>query len=161
MEDIKCDNCSSDKIHFVKYEMTNGVKMLRKQCWNCGKLLMQNYKRSLVNDFNLLPDYDKQARNKCKEKSIEKHEVKMIFFNFQSDYFERSYQYYHNIYLKSEEWKTKRDLIMKFYNYTCFDCAKEATDVHHISYDRIFKEKFSDLIPFCRTCHSKKHGYKF
>jgi len=49
---------------------------------------------------------------------------------------------------------------MKFYNNECSDCGDVAIDVHHITYERIFKEKFSDLTPLCRSCHSKKHGYE-
>lgn len=149
------------EIAFVKYEMANGIKILRKQCFSCGRLLPAGYKRDFVKDFNILPDFNKSAKEKCSEKAIEKGEINSIFFSFSQDYFNRSYYYYHNVYLKSYEWKIKRDLVMKFYNNVCLDCGYIATDVHHITYDRIFKEKFEDLIPLCRNCHSKKHGYEF
>ena len=161
MEDKKCDKCNSTEINFVKYEMANGVKILRKQCYDCGRLLATGYKRTFVNQFDLLPDYNIYAREKYKEKAIEKGEVKSVFFNFSQEYFNKCYSYYHNVYLKSEEWKTKINLVMKFYNYECSDCGGIALDVHHITYERIFKEKFEDLTPLCRNCHSKKHGYEF
>lgn len=161
MEDKKCDKCNSTEINFVKYETANGIKILRKQCSVCGRLLVKGYKRTLIKDFDLLPDYNKYTREKYREKAIEKREINSIFFNFSQEHFNRSYSYYHNIYLKSNEWKTKRDLVMKFYNYKCSDCGEVAKDVHHITYERIFKEKFEDLLPLCRSCHSKKHGYEF
>ena len=161
MEDKKCDKCNSTEINFVKYEMANGIKILRKQCYVCGRLLATGYKRDFVAEFDLLLDYNKYAREKYKEKAIEKGEINSIFYNFSQDCFNRSYSYYHNVYLKSDEWKIKRDLVMKFHNNECSDCGDVAIDVHHLTYERIFREKFSDLTPLCRSCHSKTHGYEF
>jgi 5-methylcytosine-specific restriction endonuclease McrA len=157
MEDLICEKCESDNLHFVRYPMSNGVEMLRKQCYSCGYLLTYNYKRTLVPDFKSVSLYSPERRNDYKIRAIEKGNINKIFANYRADHFQRSLNYYHNVYLLSAEWKHKRNLIMSFYNHTCQDCGDKATDVHHITYDNIFKEKFEDLTPLCRSCHNKKH----
>jgi hypothetical protein len=157
MENIFCEKCNSDNLHFVKYKMANGVDILRKQCYSCGYLLTLNYKRNYIQNFNSLDYHNKDFRNEFKMKAIRKGEINTVFFNYSVEHFNRSYNYYHKVYLKSKEWKEKRDLVMEFYKSKCNDCGEKATDVHHLHYNNIFKEKFEDLIPLCRYCHNKKH----
>jgi len=164
MEEFICENCNSDRLEFVKYKMANGVDVLRKQCFKCGYLLVLNYKRNYVNNYESLNYVNEYLRNyykKCKlEKSLinkRKYEIKNIFKDYAFDHFNRSYNYYHNVYLKSVEWKHKRDLVMEFYNNKCQKCNDYASDIHHLTYENIFKEKFEDLMPLCRNCHNKEH----
>jgi len=160
MEDKKCTECNSINIHFVKYEMKNGIKILRKQCKDCGRLLTRGYKRNLVIDFDSLPDMNIENRHSYKLKKIELSSIKIILFNYRQEYFNRRYNYYHNIYLKSKEWKHKRDLIMKYYNFECQKCGNTAIDLHHLNYNNMLNEKFEDLIPLCRNCHNLEHKIK-
>ena len=61
-------------------------------------------------------------------------------------------------YLKGKEWKTKRRVFLDKVGERCFLCGgSENIDVHHLTYDNIFREKESDLIPVCRTCHKNIH----
>ena len=36
-------------------------------------------------------------------------------------------------------------------------CTNEATDVHHLTYERIGKERLDDLQALCRKCHKQQH----
>lgn len=85
-------------------------------------------------------------------------DIKKVFSNYRKTNFLNQRKYYREVYLFSDEWKEKRNLIMTYYNNTCQDCKKKATEVHHIHYKNIFKEKFEDLIPLCHLCHEKRHG---
>jgi hypothetical protein len=169
MENFTCTNCNSQDLEFVKYKMVNGIDVLRKQCYTCGYLLTLNYKRNYVNNYNLLNYVNENLRNNYYKGKIDKsiinqkkHQIKKIFFDYAFQHFNRSYNYYHNVYLNSKEWKEKRNLIMDFYNHKCNDCNSKATDIHHLTYENIFKEKFEDLIPLCRNCHNKRHtNYEF
>lgn len=158
MEDFNCDKCSSSNLNFVKYKMENGIFILRKQCFNCGRILTLNYKRSYVKSFDKLPEADYQKRDELKALTIKKSEIKSILFRYANKHFKKSLDYYRNVYLKSSEWKHKRELIMDFYNWKCQRCNNDAIDLHHLTYDNIFKEKFEDLIPLCRSCHEKEHN---
>lgn len=157
MENERFCKCGSENLHFVKYEMKNKIKILRKQCFDCGYLLTKNYKRTLVSNFESLPDVDETFREVNYNKKSFLYYCKDIFSGYRKMHFERSKNYYRNVYLRSEEWKVKRDLIMQYYQNQCQDCSNEAKDVHHLHYNNIFCEKFNDLIPLCRTCHEKRH----
>jgi hypothetical protein len=160
IEQNECETCESQNVKFVKYEMSNKIKILRKQCFDCGHINGRNYKRSFVNNFNLLMDADIILRNKRYEIQAKKHKIKNILYDYSRDHFERQKKYYNETYLNSEEWKHKRKLMMDFYKGKCQKCNSFATDMHHLTYDNIFKEKFDDLIPLCRNCHQKEHTKK-
>ncbi len=64
----------------------------------------------------------------------------------------------YKLYLKSDSWKNKRDLILKRDRYRCVKCFDDKNlQIHHLTYDRLFMEKTDDLITLCATCHSKEH----
>jgi protein-arginine kinase activator protein McsA len=43
-------------------------------------------------------------------------------------------------------------------NYICQRCHKApATEVHHLTYARVFNELATDLLPVCSTCHRNIH----
>lgn len=157
MEDKICDKCGSYDVHFVKYRMSNDVEILRKQCISCGKLLSKGYKKTYVKNFNSLPEMNIKARQENTDKQSLKNNIKLEFFKYAQSHFLRQLNYYNNVYLKSEEWRVKRNYIMSFYKEVCQKCNKKATDVHHLTYERMFKEKFEDLIPLCRKCHEEEH----
>ena len=75
---------------------------------------------------------------------------------------------YKREYLKSDEWKRKRDAVMKRAMFkAAFNgisisgipicendgCTNESTQVHHITYERIGKEELDDLQALCGGCH--------
>ena len=59
----------------------------------------------------------------------------------------------YRMYLASKEWKKRRARVMDRDNYLCRICGKRATEVHHLTYDRIFDEPLYDLVAICRECH--------
>jgi len=64
-------------------------------------------------------------------------------------------------YLGSEFWAEKRRCAMERANYICQRCHKApATEVHHLTYVRVFNELASDLLPVCSACHGTIHHRK-
>jgi 5-methylcytosine-specific restriction endonuclease McrA len=64
-------------------------------------------------------------------------------------------------YLASPAWERRRMQILTRDNYVCGKCHhRRATEVHHLSYDRMGHERDSDLISVCPTCHDKFHPEK-
>ena len=62
-------------------------------------------------------------------------------------------------YLKSDTQKIKRDKVIKRANNWCEICkVNRAWQVHHKTYKRIFRERLSDLIATCETCHKAEHN---
>lgn len=64
---------------------------------------------------------------------------------------------YRKEYLRSEEWKKLRSLVLKA-DPECQCCHKtKATDAHHMTYKNIVDIQPSDLLPVCRSCHKFIH----
>lgn len=63
---------------------------------------------------------------------------------------------YHD-YIKSAEWKARRDRYMEKRKFKCEVCRKAATQVHHKSYENLGREKDSDLQALCSGCHMNAH----
>jgi hypothetical protein len=62
-------------------------------------------------------------------------------------------------YLKSKEWLGRRAQVIKRCHNTCERCGKfSVSEVHHITYSRIFCEELSDLQGLCTYCHAFLHG---
>ena len=61
-------------------------------------------------------------------------------------------------YLGSAFWAERRAYILKRANHICEMCGKRpATEVHHLTYIRVFAELPSDLLAVCRQCHAEIH----
>ena len=60
-------------------------------------------------------------------------------------------------YLQSDMWQQKRASVLKLAGYTCRRCGARATEVHHETYKRLYKERLSDLTALCGPCHRKAH----
>jgi 5-methylcytosine-specific restriction endonuclease McrA len=43
-------------------------------------------------------------------------------------------------------------------NHTCQRCGRRATEVHHLTYERLGNEHPDDLQPLCDDCHRAAHG---
>ena len=66
---------------------------------------------------------------------------------------------YYREYLKSDEWKRKRYVVLKRDNWRCVYCGAPATEVHHLKYAKwnIGKEPIEWLVSVCKNCHNSKH----
>ena len=65
---------------------------------------------------------------------------------------------YHD-YLKTDSWRKKRKKVLIRDNWTCQKCHEQrASDIHHLTYVRIFRERMEDLMAVCRKCHEELHG---
>ncbi len=60
----------------------------------------------------------------------------------------------------SIKWKLKRLKVLRRDNHLCQECKEQtATQVHHLTYKRIFNERLSDLLSVCNDCHEAIHGH--
>jgi 5-methylcytosine-specific restriction endonuclease McrA len=73
---------------------------------------------------------------------------------------ERRRNYYRNEYLKSDEWRRKRYVVLKRDNWRCIYCGAPATQVHHKKYAKrnIGKEPIDWLVSVCNSCHNSIHN---
>jgi len=73
---------------------------------------------------------------------------------------ERRRNYYRNEYLKSDDWKRKRYVVLKRDNWRCVYCGAPAIHVHHKKYARrnIGREPIEWLVSVCNSCHESLHN---
>ena len=62
-------------------------------------------------------------------------------------------------YLNSKEWKTLRKQVIERCNNTCERCGKLCvSQIHHLTYARVYHEKLDDVQGLCEYCHDFLHG---
>lgn len=61
-------------------------------------------------------------------------------------------------YLRSPAWRKLRDRVRARSGGVCERCGRRPmVHVHHLTYERIFKERLMDLLAVCRPCHRELH----
>lgn len=72
----------------------------------------------------------------------------------------RRREYYRNVYLKSDDWRRKRYVVLKRDNWQCVYCGEGATQVHHLRYAKrnIGREPIKWLVSVCKSCHEAMHN---
>jgi len=61
-------------------------------------------------------------------------------------------------YLQSDAWRQIRRRVLERDKYLCQACLQaRATEVHHVTYDNLFKEFAFELKSVCRACHERIH----
>ena len=72
-----------------------------------------------------------------------------------SNYFNGGY----NVYLQSDEWNTKRYIVLSRDHFKCVKCPSTINlNVHHKTYQNVYFEEdnhFEDLETLCKICHSE------
>jgi len=58
-------------------------------------------------------------------------------------------------YLRSPEWKRKRDRVHERDNHTCQICGHRSEDTHHLTYEHVYDEFLFELVSLCHSCHQK------
>lgn len=58
-------------------------------------------------------------------------------------------------YIHSPAWRNKAECRLEIDGHICQVCGKDASDVHHLTYDRFGHEYMNDLVSLCRDCHDK------
>lgn len=53
--------------------------------------------------------------------------------------------------------ETQRKAVLQAAGFRCRRCGAPATEVHHETYKRIYKERLSDLTVLCSNCHEAVH----
>lgn len=75
---------------------------------------------------------------------------------------------WYGMYLRSRHWKSRRRSLLVECKWTCQDCGAidpnrdkvrgTRLQAHHLTYERIGRERKSDLVILCAACHKKRHG---
>jgi len=64
-------------------------------------------------------------------------------------------------YYRTEWWRERRKEMIED-SAGCDECgSRKHLQVHHKNYNNLFKEKDSDLVVLCKSCHEDLHGKIF
>lgn len=67
-------------------------------------------------------------------------------------------EWYYNVYLKSDHWRSTRLKVLQFSNFKCNGCRSSSMlNVHHLTYKNLGHEEMNDLMVLCRDCHKLIH----
>jgi 5-methylcytosine-specific restriction endonuclease McrA len=98
------------------------------------------------------PAFDNQLEAKWR---AQKHAMYVATYHAIKPSMEAEYR----TYLASPEWSAIRAAIFQRAQGTCECCESfPATQVHHLTYERIGHEELSDLMAVCSFCHGVIHG---
>ena len=88
------------------------------------------------------------------QKKFKRYSEKSKDFNKQVDL--NNFLDEHSVYVKTDDWKKKRNLVSKRDDYICQSCLeKKAVEVHHKSYRYWKNEPLFELVNVCKNCHDK------
>jgi hypothetical protein len=144
---------------------TNGVRIHVMQCLRCGR------SAGAIKREGNPPPFDEEIQNSFLERRRQAQDERYLQRKLE---FERKRQEedeaerlrreqwklkYHE-YLRSEEWRAKRLLVLKRCNWICEGCGiAQATQVHHVYYnEEMGSEPLWALRGVCRPCHEREHG---
>lgn len=157
------DCCIKPDLISINMPRTDNMPTKRNYCKNCHHV-SSLIKMSNPLEWKSLPLLTRaQADDLIKERN-EKVSAFYKYLNkkrveaFESKK-EEERQYYNEVYLKSPQWKDKAIRVLNRDKYICQGClVNKASEVHHLTYERIYKEPLFDLISVCSDCHRSIHG---
>ena len=126
-------------------------------CINCGRLLRAIAKRKISGKPIF---FDHVAAQKSFANIRYKRRIAIVADDAaKNGHAVRERKHNYPDYLRSEEWQQKRRAVLLRAKFICEKCSHEqATEVHHLTYERIFFERLEDLMAICGRCHSQLHS---
>jgi 5-methylcytosine-specific restriction endonuclease McrA len=126
--------------------------MFKRQCLSCGKGVGDWIPRgSSTADA---PAWDDSLKDDTLERMFETRKQERESKN-------REWWRQYNEYLRGHVWASKRERVLKRDDNLCQACCRtRATEVHHLTYERVdFKggEPLFDLVAVCHACHVRLH----
>jgi hypothetical protein len=87
--------------------------------------------------------------------------IRKLEYDRRSEYDQTEFFRWYDEYLESPEWDERRSRVLSRARGVCEGCRKEpATQVHHLTYERVGREMLFDLAAVCRDCHDCIHGHE-
>lgn len=148
-------HCDHELIEMRLRTYANGTTHCVEQCQRCGKALRQ-YKKIAsevrrARATGPLLDFDETLRDKFYAKAnlhrtSQRQEEKEAWWQWYDEY------------LCSDEWSRKRRLVLQRDDYTCQGCVtRQASRVHHLTYEHVGNEFLWQLVAVCQDCHDRLH----
>lgn len=155
----KKTTCLHDETNLVYRIYKNGARHYGRQCLQCGGWVESVKKASLVVAVGDIPEFDKSIQERWNNWKSAKWETYRAQYDEYREKQSHAWWEAYTAYLKTEEWRDKRDRVLERDGYLCQACLRrKATQVHHLTYDRVLDEPLFDLVAVCSLCHEHLHA---
>lgn len=145
--------CNNHKLEYVKVYHADGSAHIKRQCGNCGCVSNKLIQKHTVKEWPNIPELDEEL-NDNKERGAITLELSKSRQKVSREEGLNLFLQAHSKYLKTDEWRKKRELVLKRDKNLCQSCLdRNATEVHHLSYKFWRNEPLFDLISVCKPCH--------
>lgn len=148
-EDCACaDKPMPDNWRYVRYEIGGSQIQIRVQCLDCMALCGTALKRVDHPDYLKYYFLSKaEYKKRAEDEASARINAKTAWWSRYSEY------------LKSPEWKARRDLVIQRCNGRCEGCGIMPVEhVHHLTYSHVGAEFLFELRGLCEKCHDRIHG---
>lgn len=152
----ECCKTSEKHVRYKNYE--TGYTFYHLHCSFCGTIIKRLSKSEVMQlDVSKVlefddEDYRKNREAQWKKRNDEYQEIRRL----EQESNDRAWLEKYTKYLQSPEWREKRKLVMLRAQGICEGCRKaNATEVHHLTYERLGDEMLFDLVAICKMCHDK------
>lgn len=145
--------CDHPETEIRKKTCSNGTVQWRRQCLRCGESTAGNLKKDSVHYLQRVQavEFDETLREQWFERRRQRIDE---LTQAQSEQWWEEY----NTYLSSMGWRIKRDAVLRRDKGLCQGCRqRQATQVHHLTYQRLRREMLFDLVAICDECHRAIH----
>ncbi len=150
--------CEHETTEYRDRTIKGGSQQRIRQCLLCGKAIGNAAK---LDPSVPAPEWDEDLTERAETELMARRErIYEVALERTANLETQGYADYED-YLATDQWARKRRAVLERDKQLCQAClSREATEVHHLTYDRIFEEPMFDLVAICRPCHEKLHRKK-
>lgn len=143
--------CLCEDKKLVRRQIANGATQFGTQCQRCGKWAAVAKATLTPGQITFAESFD----DSISERFWQEFRAKQQAARLQQTQAERDAWFRkYTAYLRSPQWRDKRERVIKRDGGICQACLKrQATQVHHLTYKHVFNEPLFDLTSICDLCH--------
>jgi hypothetical protein len=149
--------CEHESVHLTKRVASNGAVSFPMQCLRCGRETRVVRKGELTRQqMEAAPAIDPELKTAYwQARSARYQELHDALRDRErEEWFAR-----YDAYLLTPEWARRRRAVLRRAKGTCEGClVRPATQVHHLTYERVGREMLFDLAAVCDECHAAIHS---
>lgn len=141
--------CQHGDTELRRRVIRGGSVQIVHQCLSCGEPVGNPVAHWKVKGPT--PDFDSDLQKRVSQARVDEYERQRR--NKEGEWWDT-----YNAYLASPEWRRRRAAVLKRDAGMCQGClAAPATEVHHLTYERVGRELLFDLVSLCEACHEIAH----
>lgn len=152
--------CTCDRSAIRRRIIANGNQIYALQCLDCGRQIRAVSKNApeILEMPERMP-FDETLQQQWQDRHKAHIEIQMRGRDAERKRKDTEWWQWYKAYLQTTAWRLKRQAVMARANNWCEGCrAREAVQVHHLTYDHVGNEFLFELVAVCLDCHSRLHA---